>query len=117
MVKLAFSILYATGCLIALPAAAATPDAALFAATSAPEKPVQVGAIKIGDRFCPAAPDKAASDKTAKIMNLVSTTCVMEASGLITHDEAQSVYEQALGNIQMAMAEIQMDTAPASAAK
>ncbi|HVZ30249.1 MAG TPA: hypothetical protein VG839_07635 [Asticcacaulis sp.] len=110
MVKLAFSVLCASACLMALPVAAATPDAALLAAASAPDKPIQASVIKIGDRFCPAAPDKAASDKTAKMMKLVSATCVMEASGLISHDEAQSVYEQAMGTIQAAMAEIEMDS-------
>lgn len=114
--KLAFSALSVSAYLVALPALAATPNVSPPA--SASDLPIQTGVIRIGDRFCPAAPDSAIPDKMKTILSLVSTTCVMEASGLITHDEAQSVYQQALGNIQMAMAEIPTsDTAPALASK
>lgn len=97
----------------ATPQGSATPVAAPAADTAA-----QPGIIKIGNTYCPAVPENSASDKTKQTLMLVSTTCVMEASGLITHDEARGVYEQALGNISQALAGIDMsDTAPALASK
>ena len=119
MMKLTLSVLIAGACLTAFPVAAVTPDAAIAnAPLIASDKPAQAGVIRIGDHFCPAMPENAITDKAKKTLTLVSTTCIMEASGLITHDEAQSVYEQALGNIQMALSEIQADdAAPALASK
>lgn len=118
MMKPVLTALFAGGCLMTLPAVAATPPVAAGVPSGASEKPAQTGVIQIGDHFCPAVPDSAVSDRMKETLSLVSTTCVMEASGLITHDEAQSVYEQALGNIQMALAAIQSDaTAPALASK
>ncbi len=106
----------AIACLLAATTVhAATPQpAAPVAVTDATAQP---GIIKVGDAYCPAVPDSA-PDQVKQTLSLVSTTCVMEASGLITHDEARAIYEQALGNISQALAEIDMSVpAPALASK
>ncbi len=120
MRRVRFALLCLGGCLLAFPALAGTPatTAAPNPAPVAADKPASAAVIKIGDRYCPAISEGTAPDKTQKIMALMSTTCVMEASGLITHEEAQGVYEQALGDIQVALSQIETDdTAPVLASK
>jgi len=120
MTKVRFAPVCLSGCLLAFPALAGTPatTAAPSPAPVAADKPAPAAIIKIGDRYCPAVPESTVPNKTQKILTLMSATCVMEASGLITHDEAQGVYDQALGAIQMDLSQIQTDdTEPALASK
>lgn len=111
MMKLKFALFCLSGCLLAFPAMSGTPatTAAPSLAPISTEKPASASIIKIGDRNCPAVSENATPDKTQKILALLSTTCLMEASGLITHEEAQGVYEQALGTIQVSLSQIQTD--------
>ena len=116
MMKMILTALCAGVCFAVLPAMAATP-AAPDVAPVARDKSAELGVVRIGDRVCPITPDGAVSDKTKKMLTLLSTTCIMEASGMITHDEAQQVYQQGLADIQIALAEIETDQAPALASR
>jgi len=114
--KTVISAICASLCFTTLPAIAATPAPVPVTADARP--PSQPGVIRIGEHYCPVVPDSGIPEGTRKTLALVSTTCVMEASGLITHDEAEGVYQQALANIQMAMSEIPTnEVAPSLASK
>ncbi len=111
----------AGGLLLAVSAQGATPALTPVKVSTMPANTIDASnpsaLIKVGDANCPAPPASTVSEKMKEVLSLVSTTCAMRASGLISQSEAQSVYDQAMAIITIRIADLYSQEGTALASK